>query len=204
MQNRRVPSFAPDHTTMRTLDWRERNQWIADLLKRRTGDDVETWNARIREAGFGDEASLRAWLANQGINGYPQMLLVMERFGYPAFLVASADELIDGQYRDRPALRPILDAVLARVVTVGEITVQARKTYISLLTPRRTFAAVQATTKRRVDLGLRLADQRPIGRLESAASMGSGAVTVRVGLTSVDQVDDEVERWLRRAYDENT
>src|SRR6266498_247839 len=158
MQNRRVPSFEPDHTTMRTLDWRERNQWIADLLKQR----------------FGDEARLRAWLANQGINGYPQMLLVMERFGYLAFLVASADELIDGQYRDRPALRPILDAVLARVVTVGEITVQARKTYISLLTPRRTFAAVQATTKRRVDLGLRLVEPQPGGRLESAASMGSG------------------------------
>jgi hypothetical protein len=33
--------------------------------------------------------------------------------------------------------------------------------------------------------------------------MGSGSVTVRIGLTSVDQVDDEVEAWLRRAYDEN-
>ena len=67
----------------------------------------------------------------------------------------------------------------------------------------RTFAAVQATTKRRVDLGLRLADRRPIGRLESAASMGSGRVSVRIGLTSVDQVDDEVESWLRRAYEVN-
>ncbi len=132
------------------------------------------------------------------------MLLVMERFGYPAFLLASADELIDGQYRDRPELRPILDAVLALASSLGELAIQARKTYVTLVTPRRTFAAVQATTKRRVDLGLRLANPQPSGRLEPAVSMGSGAVTVRIPLTAVEQVDDEVESWLRRAYEENT
>jgi hypothetical protein len=180
------------------------NQWIADLLKRRTGDDVETWNVRVRESGASDEASLRAWLAERGVTGYPQNLLVMERFGYPDFLLATADELVDGQYADRPTLRPILGAVLARAAQVGDVTVQARKTYVSLLTPRRTFAAVQATTKRRVDLGLRLADPPLGGRLERAGSMGSSAVTARIALASVEEVDDEVEGWLRRAYEENT
>ncbi len=188
---------------MQTRDWRQRNQWIADLLKRRTGDDVDTWNTRIRESNPESEASLRTWLADNGVTGYPQMMLVMERFGYPDFLLASADELIEGQYADRPDLRPILDAVLARAVSVGEITVQARKTYVSLLGPRRTFAAVQATTRRRVDLGLRLDQIPPGGRLERAASMGSNMVTLRIGLASVDEVDDEVESWLRRAYAEN-
>ena len=69
---------------------------------------------------------------------------------------------------------------------------------------RRTFAAVQATTRRRVDLGLRLADPPLGGRLEAAASMGSGAVTARIRLASVEEVDDEVERWLGRAYEANT
>lgn len=137
------------------------------------------------------------------MTGYPQNMLVMERFGYPAFLTASADELIDGQYADRPELRPILDAVLAQAAAVGEVTVQTRKTYISLVAPRRTFAAVQPATRRRVYLGLRLANQRPAGRLESAASLGSSAAAVRIGLASVDEVDDEVEGWLRRAYQEN-
>lgn len=181
---------------MQTRDWRQRNQWIADLLKRRTGDDVEAWNARIRQANPESEASLRAWLADHGVTGYPQMMLVTERFGYPDFLLASADELIDGQYADRPDLRPILDALLARTAAVGEITVQARKTYVSLLGPRRTFAAVQATTRRRVDLGLRLEHTEPAGRLERPASMGSNMVTLRIGLWSVDDVDDEVETWL--------
>jgi hypothetical protein len=188
---------------MQTLDWRWRNEWIADLLKRRTGDDLAAWNERVRAAGLENEPSLRTWLAERGVTGYPQMLLVMERFGYPDFLVASAGELIGAQCRDRPALRPILDAVLVLAASLGPVTIQARKTYVSLVTSRRTFAAVQPTTKRRADLGLRLAGQPPVGRLESAASMGSSMVTVRIGLTSVDEVDDEVADWLRRAYEEN-
>ena len=60
-----------------------------------------------------DEASLRAWLSKKGVTGYPAMLLVMERFGYPDYLQASADDLIETQYADRPAMRAIYDAVLA-------------------------------------------------------------------------------------------
>jgi len=192
-----------DPVTLQTRDWREMNQWIADLLMKRTGEGVEAWNARIQAGKFVDEAALRAWLAEQGVTGYPQGLLVMERFGYPAFFLATADQLIDNQYADRPDLHPILDAILTRVATLGEVTIQTRKTYVSLVTPRRTFAAVQPTTKRRVDLGLRLETEPLGGRIESAKSMGSGQVTVRIGLTSVEQVDDEVEQWLQRAYEEN-
>jgi len=61
----------------------------------------------------------RAWLAGQGVTGYGQALLVWERFGYPDFLTAEADELIAGQYTDRPQLRPVLDAVLAALPAIG-------------------------------------------------------------------------------------
>lgn len=183
--------------------WQKQTQWMADLLKKRTGEDLETWNARIREHNFASEEGLRGWLAEQAVTGYSRDLLVMERFGYPDFLSASADELINGQYADRLDLRPILDAVLARVATLGEVSVQARKGYISLVGPRRTFGAIQPTTKRRVDLGLRLDGQAPGGRLESAKSMGSGQVTVRIGLAAVDDVDNEVDTWLTRAYHAN-
>ena len=121
--------------------------------------------------------------------------------GYPDFLTPGADELIAGQYADRPHLRPILDAVLAAVPTLGPVTVQARTTIVSLVTPHRTFAVVQARTKSRVDLGLRLDDQQPGGRLLAARDLG--AATVRIPLTWPGDVDEEVLGWLRRAYDEN-
>jgi hypothetical protein len=94
-------------------------------------------------------------------------------------------------------------AVLVRAASVGQLTAQARKTYVSLLTPRRTFAAVQATTRHRVDLGLKFATPKHGGRLLSAVSMGSSMVNTRVELSSVEDVDDDVQAWLRRAYQEN-
>jgi len=190
--------------TAGTRSWQQHQESIADLLQRRTGADVAAWKARIRRHHFADEASLRSWLTDQEVAGYPQQLLVMETFGYPEFLLASADELIDGQYADRPDLRPILDVIVAQLPRLGEVTVQARKGYVSLLTPRRTFASVEPTTKQRVDLGLRLANPRLASRLARASSMGNSQVTARIPLTAPNEVDDEVLTWLRRAYDENS
>lgn len=93
-----------------TLGWGAMKERSARLLKERTGEDLDTWNRRIQELGPEDDKSLRAWLAEQGVTGYAQSLLVMERFGYPDFLLASADELVAAQYADRPQLRPIYDA----------------------------------------------------------------------------------------------
>src|SRR5437773_1510057 len=123
---------------------------------------------------------------------------------HPDFMTADAGELIEGQYADRPQLRPILDAVLALLPGLGPATVQARKTIVSLVSPRRTFAVVRATTKDRVDLGLRLDDAEPGGRLRSAKNIGGGGATVRIALARPEDIDDEVRDLMRRAYDENT
>lgn len=120
----------------------------------------------------------------------------------PEFRPADADELIAGQYEDRPHLRPVLDAVLAVLPALGPVTVQARRTLVSLVSPRRVFAVVQATTKSRVDLGLRLEDGQPQGRLVAARNLGPA--TVRIPLTTPGEVDEEVLGWLRRAHEENT
>lgn len=97
-----------------------------------------------------------------------------------------------------------LDAVLGRAAVVGEVTIQARKTYVSLLTPRRTFASVEPTTRSRIDLGLRWPTRPPMAGSCGPASMGNNAVTMRIALASADEVDDEVGGWLRRAYEENS
>jgi hypothetical protein len=114
-----------------------------------------------------------------------------------------ADELIERQYADRPQLRPVLEAVLAVLPELGPVTVQARRTLVTLFTPRRAFAAIRAVTKNRVDLGLRLDGAVPSGRLLAAGNVGGGGVTVRVPLTCPDDVDDEVRDLIRRAYAEN-
>ncbi|WP_309093135.1 DUF5655 domain-containing protein, partial [Phenylobacterium sp.] len=147
-----------------------------------------------------DEAVLREWLTREGVTGYARMLLVMERFGYPDFMSASAEALIDGQYARRPELRPLYDAVVAASLDAGDVTVQARKTYVSLLTPRRTFARVQAA-KDRVDVALRLPADSAGGRL--TPSRVHDTMPVQFSLARPEDLDAEALELLKRAYDEN-
>src|SRR5690242_1637059 len=123
--------------------WKEMREWCAGLLQRATGDDVDTWNARIAEQTFPDRDSLREWLEGKGVTGYAQWLLVGERFGFPDYMLASPDELVEAQYADRPHLRPIYEAIVAAAHELGPVTVQTRKTYVSLVSPKRTFAVVR-------------------------------------------------------------
>lgn len=121
----------------------------------------------------------------------------------PEYLSAEAVQLIDGQYGDRPHLRPILDAVLAALPALGPVTVMAHRTIVSLVAPRRIFAVVQATTRNRVDLGLRLdGPSQPGTRLQPAKDLGPA--TVRIPLTEAAEFDDEALGWLRLAYEQNT
>jgi len=184
-----------------TRDWQGMKAMSARLLNERTGEDVDTWNQRITAERFTDEQELRAWLTAQGVTGYAQSLLVMERFGYPDFFLASADALIQGQYADRPQLRPIFDAIIDAAAGLGEVIIQTRKTYVSLVSPRRTFARIQPTTKNRLDLGLRLEGQQPAGRLQP--SKMHERMRLQISLTTLDEVDAEVLGWLQQAYDQN-
>ena len=184
-----------------TRDWQDQRDMSARLLRERTGEDVDAWNLRIKKELFSDAKSLRTWLAERGVTGYPQSLLVMEHFGYPDFMVASADELIAAQYADRPELRPIFDAIVRAAAGLGEIIIQARKTYVSLVSPRRVFARIQPTTRKRLDLALRLKGQKPVGRLRPSKLHEN--MRLQISLTAVDEVDSEVLTWLGRAYDEN-
>lgn len=183
-------------------DWqRNREMWVR-ILEKQTSESVDTWNKRIRKASIGDEPRLRTWLSAQGVSGYAQSLLVMERFGYPDFILATADELIEKQYADRAHLRPVYDAIIIAAEKCGVFAIQTRKTYVSLVSPRRTFARVQPTTKTRVDLGLRLDERKPRGRLQP--SRIHETMRFRIGLSLPDEVDTEVQRWLKRAYIENS
>jgi Domain of unknown function (DUF5655) len=196
---RRDPKEATGRLTIH--DWqRDRDMWIR-VLERQTGEGLQTWNRRIAAQRFSNVRSLRSWLAARDVSGYARSLLVMEAFGYPDYVRASADELIDQQYADRPRLKPICEAIIAASTALGDVTIQARKTFVSLLTPRRTFARVQPTTKTRLDLGLRLESHKAGGRLQP--SRIHETMPLQVSLHALDDLDDRVREWLRQAYVEN-
>jgi uncharacterized protein DUF5655 len=186
-------------------------QQHAELLERRTGHGVAEWRGRIIQQAPQDEAALRAWLKGQGVAGYPQQLLVFETFGYPDFLTATAADLIDAQYQDRPALRPILDRLIEVAGRLpgepsapsAEVTVQARKGFVTLQTKRRKFAVIKAATKTRVDLSLRILPPPGSTRFLPVDPARSNDMLARVGLAGPADVDGEVEDALQQAYTAN-
>ncbi|MFC3448579.1 DUF5655 domain-containing protein [Amycolatopsis speibonae] len=191
-----------DEGDRRVLGWQPMMEKAARLLAERTGEDKAAWNGKVTRSGAATEGELRSWLSKNGVTGYAQDLLVYERYGYPDFMLTDPLELIDAQYADRPDLRPVCDAVIDEALATGEVIVQARKTFVSLVAPRRTFGIIKPTTKTRVDLGLKLPGEKPGGRLLSAKSLSQG--NVRVALHSVDDVDDELRTLLERGYEANS
>lgn len=181
-------------------DWEHHRQMSIRLLEKRTGEGLAVWNARVAKQRPKDKDALRAWLTSQGVDGYARMLLVMERFGYPGYATASADQLVDAQYEGRPRLRKVYDRIIKAASRLGDVTVQARKTYVSLVSPRRTFARVQAA-KTRVDLALRLEGRRPGGRLQPSKVHDS--MPLQVSFDAPADVDAEALALLREAYEEN-
>src|SRR5262245_16284994 len=173
-----------------TLDWRRnRDMWVR-VLEKQTGEGVDAWNSRIRKQRLSDEPQLRAWLSQRSVTGYAQQLLVMERFGYPDFIVARADELITKQYANAPQLRAVYDTIVKAAANCGNVVVQARKTFVSLVSARRTFARIQRAGKTRVNLGLRLDGQRPVGRL--VRSNLHETMRLQISLATEAEVDADV------------
>lgn len=173
------------------------------LLLRTTGHDVSWWAHLARGQNFRTAAELAAWLRDEhDVTGYSQTAVVWEVFGYPKFMLQSADELLAGQYSDREHLRPIADALLAWADRTEGVAIQLRAGYVSLQSPRRKFAQITPATKSAVDVALRWLGA-PQSRLEPLRVRADDPFAWRVRLRSLDDVDDEVFALLADALDQN-
>lgn len=105
------------------------------------------------------------------------------------------------QYAEaKAALRPIYDKLTGLAHGFGvDVTLEVRQNYVALRRANH-FAAIQPSTRSRVDLALKLKDEPLTERLQANNGVGGGALTHKVALFSVDEVDEEVVRWLRLAY----
>lgn len=115
---------------------------------------------------------------------------------------AEPDKLVDAQYAgDKEALRPIYEAVVKAAKKLGkDVVARPCKTYVPLHRSK-TFAVVKAE-RGRVDVGFCLATSvKPAGRLTVAKRLGPDRVTHKIELSSTKDVDGEVARWLKAAYE---
>jgi hypothetical protein len=109
---------------------------------------------------------------------------------------------IDAQYSGKKAaLRPIYDRILEVINALGDdISLQPRKSYVAFAR-RKQFALVKTSTITRLDLGLKFKEPPISLRLDEAPGLGSGSITHKLALASLEEVDQEVVSWLKMAYE---
>ena len=166
-----------------------------------TGKTVDQWVAIVQGSGLDKHGQIVKLLkTDHGFtHGYAN--LVAHRALKSSHVEAGDDDLVAAQYAGPKAdLKPIYEAIMKRVKGFGAgLEVAPKKAYVSLR-HKKQFALVQPSTRTRVDLGINLKDREPEGRLEASGSFNA-MVSHRVRLTSVDEVDDELEGWLKAAFD---
>jgi Domain of unknown function (DUF5655)/Domain of unknown function (DUF4287) len=178
---------------------------VSASLAERTGRPLAEWIALVQASGIDplDQNAVRKWLRSaHGVPQNSQWAIADAAARAAGWVRPSVAEYVERQYSGpKAALRPIYDALAAAIGDLGDdVTVEGRGTYTPFVRGRQ-FAAVAAAARDRVDLGLRFTDPPPAGRLQPATAPGQA--THKVSLRSVADLDDEVRRLLRAAYEQN-
>lgn len=174
---------------------------MARNIEEKTGKSVAVWTALARRTGFEKHGQIVKWLKSEhkishGYANYIALQTIKSGKG-----VTDQDEVATLFSGSKAGLKPIYDKLIEMVTRFGrDIEIAPKKAYVSL---RRTkqFALLQPSTSTRLDMGLILKGVKPSGRLEASGSFNA-MFTHRVRITSEADVDAEVKRWLKHAYDE--
>ncbi|MGE0641458.1 MAG: DUF5655 domain-containing protein [Thermoanaerobaculia bacterium] len=95
-------------------------------------------------------------------------------------------------------LRPIHEALMAKVAKFGEFEIAPKKAYVSLRRKKQ-FAMIGPPAKNRVEVGLNMKGVPATARL--LALPPGGMCQYKVNVTELAEVDEELLAWIRTAYD---
>src|SRR5438045_9679680 len=99
-------------------------------------------------------------------------------------------------------LRPLYNALLKLSPSMGKDIKACPCQTIVPLYRNHVFAQIKPTTQTRIDFGLALGDTKTPKRLiDTGGFAKKDRITHRFEITSLKDIDDEVKRWLKVAYD---
>lgn len=185
-------------------------KWIAEL-KPKTGRSLEQWLRHIKSTGPPDEKSCREWLKSAYGFGTNSAWWLSERaFGNamgmvddsPESYLAACPVYVDAMYAGPKAqLRPIHDQLVVMARQLGDDVRICPCTTIVSIYREHVVAQIKPTTNKRIDLGLALGDEPFTARLlDTGGRAKKDRITHRVALASPADIDLQVKRWLREAY----
>jgi hypothetical protein len=182
-------------------------KWVRDLPEK-TGRSLEEWIALTRKEGPATEKERREWLKREYKLGTNSAICIAERAegkgteedtveGY----LKAAEEWVEAMFSGpKAALRPVYDELLEIALEMGA-KASPGKTAVSLYR-NHVFANLKPSTNTRIDVGLALGNLKTPKRLiDTGGFEKKDRITRRIDIRSKDEIDDDLIKWLRKAWD---
>jgi hypothetical protein len=165
-------------------------------LEKNTGKTAPEWKALLKKSGLKDAKQQYEWLRKQHHLGHVAAKILSGQLA----VYAAPDKLVDAQYSGKKQpLRPLYDALVKTVKKLGkDVSLQPCKTYVPV--HRKNTFAIFKPGPGRIDVGLVLPGAAAGGRLKAAKKLGSDRITHKVEVRTKKDLDAELTRWLKAAY----
>jgi len=185
-------------------------KWAGELPAK-TGRTLAEWLTHIRKCGPKDEKQSREWLAAEHKLGTNTAAWLAEKaFGSAAKLAEDTPEgylklaplYVERMYAGaREHLRPLHDQLIELARGFEGVRICPCQTMVPLYR-RHVFAQIKPASNKRLDLGLALGEEPFTNRLlDTGGRAKKDRITHKVMLTSLDDIDLQVKRWLKQAYE---
>ncbi len=184
-------------------------KWIQELPKK-TGRSLEEWIALTQDSGPPTETERRNWLKKEHKLGTISAAWIAGRLegknteeDSPEAYLKTAAEWVEAQYSGpRAALRPLYEQLLKLGFSLGkDVKACPCKTMVPFYR-NHVFAQIKPATNTRIDLGFALGNMKTPKRLiDTGGYAKKDRITRRIEIKSKADIDDEVKRWLKKAYE---
>ena len=184
-------------------------KWIEELPQK-TGRSLEEWIALTKTSGPPTEKECREWLKREHKLGTNSAAWIAERLegkgteeDSPDAYLKTASEWVEAQYSGpRAALRPLYEQLLKLGFSLGkDVKACPCKTMVPLYR-NHVFAQIKPSTNTRIDLGFALGNMKTPKRLiDTGGYEKKDRITRRIEVRSKADIDDELKRWLKKAYE---
>ncbi|MGA2456085.1 MAG: DUF5655 domain-containing protein [Terriglobales bacterium] len=184
-------------------------KWIEELPQK-TGRSLEEWIALTKTSGPPTEKERREWLKREHGLGSNSAAWIAERLegkgteeDSPDAYLKTASAWVEAQYSGpRAALRPLYEQLLKLGFSLGkDVKACPCKTMVPFYRSH-VFAQIKPSTNTRIDLGFALGNMKTPKRLiDTGGYEKKDRITRRIEVRSKADIDDEVTRWLRKAYE---
>jgi hypothetical protein len=184
-------------------------KWISEL-KQKTGRTLDEWLKLIKTEGPATGKERRDWLKTRYGLGTNSASWLAERsvgkgeeVGDPDAYLRAAEKYVEGMFSGKKEhLRPIYDALLKLGLKIGKDVKACPCQSIVPLYRNHVFAQIKPTTLTRIDFGLALGNMKtPKRLLDTGGYQKKDRITYRFEISSLKDIDEEVKRWLKVAYD---